>query len=137
MIVDEQARFLKSIKTRLEGRGGREVFVINRTEWYRGNVSKSGGNVLWDGSAGCCLGLAALVEGVAPEHLFMALNPSDIGLTPKGYASAWLDGTGENNDFTDRAVDANDAVAVPDDAREAAIRDVFLKARGWNVEFEG
>jgi hypothetical protein len=129
------------MKTRLERRGDREVFVINRKEWSRGKAS-----TLWrsDEGRGCCLGLAALVEGVHSADMISCGTPASLmDVAPSCYLQAWVwnydpeaNELPDNNSAALRAMKANDSDRLPGAKREAVLASIFKQARGWDVEFE-
>lgn len=125
------------LRSRLEERGCEVVFVIDRSEWMRGGDR---GTVLWDGARGCCLGLAALVEGADPDMIKGkgCTVPSDVsGYCSEGYEEAWTIAGQFDSQPADDAMAANDDPGLDDPTRERLIADTFRYARGWRVEFEG
>lgn len=88
-----------NLKTRLEERDGQTVFVINRGEWMRGPQPEGLPGLLWDGDErrGCCLGLAALCEGVSMRTLQGVETPGKvIERLPTAYIDAWLRDGGDD-----------------------------------------
>jgi hypothetical protein len=124
------------LKTRLEQRDGQTVFVINRKEWMRGDGNSS----MWSEltGSGCCLGLAALCEGVSRNAIIGKGGPvsaRSAGVVfPPAYAAAWL-GTVVNY-LRAEAITTNDTPDLSAPERERRIKAVFRHARGWLVEFE-
>jgi hypothetical protein len=125
------------LKTRLEERDGQTVFVINRKEWMRGPQPEGLPATLWDCDEhrGCCLGLAALCEGVSMRTLQGIETPGKvIDRLPTRYIDAWLRDGGDDRRV--EAEKANDA-DIDESNRESIIAGVFFAARGWLVEFAG
>lgn len=117
------------------------MFVINRGEWERG---KGGDELLWstETRSGCCLGLAALVEGVTPLRCKDYNSPVELsGVAPLTYLEAWVSGLDihdpRESSLAEEAILVNDSLHLPESEREDTIASIFKRARGWDVEFEG
>jgi hypothetical protein len=126
------------LKTRLEERNGQTVFVINRKEWMRGD----GTSMLWHTIAqrGCCLGLAAIVEGVSVNALAGKGGPVSAEAQgvkfPPLYHAAWCGWDADTLRHRSAVIVANDDIGLRAEDREAAVGAEFREARGWLVEFE-